>query len=151
MADTKTVLFADDEQHYLEPLKIKMYTLGRRVLEATNIAEAVGLLKSTVVDVIVLDIMMDPGEGLRNKFDASLAGFQALDLVREASPKTKIVCLSVVEDPAILREVKKRGIVFLGKGETSLRRTVSVIESKITGIITDADLRGRRGRKWEVG
>ena len=150
MTSIKTVLFADDEQHYLEPLKIKVETLGHKVLIATTVAEAIALLKSTAVDVLVLDIMMDPGGDLRGKLDASVAGFQALDIVTEASPKTQIICLSVVEDPAILKEVKKRGIVFLGKGETSLRKAASIIESKITGIIRDPDLRGRRGRKWEA-
>ena len=150
MANTKTVLFADDEQHYLEPLKFKIEALGYRVLTASTVADAIGLLKSTVVDVLVLDIMMDPGGELRGKLNPSLAGFQALDLIIKTSPKTPIICLSVMEDPAILKEVKKRGVVFIGKGETSLRKVASIIESKVTGVIRDSDLRGRRGRKWEV-
>jgi len=150
MKSAKTVLFADDEQHYLEPLKIKVEALGHKVLAATTVAEAIALLKSTPVDVLVLDIMMDPGGDLRGKLDASLAGLQALGLAKKTSPKTQIICLSVVDDPAVLKEVKRQGVVFLGKGTTSLRTTASVIESKITGRITDSDLRGRRGRKWEV-
>ncbi len=145
----KTVLFADDEQSYLEPLKIKIEALGYRVLTAVSVAESLKLLKSNMVDVLVLDIMMDPGEGLRGKIDVSLAGLQALDLVKEVSPKTQIVCLSVLEDTEAIKEIKKRGILFLRKGETSLRTTAARIESKITGLTKDSDLRGR-GRRWEV-
>jgi CheY-like chemotaxis protein len=146
----KTVLFADDEQHYLEPLKIKIETKGYRVLAAINIADAINILKTNEIDVLVLDIMMDPGEGLRDKLDPSIAGVQALDLFKATSPNTKIICLSVKEDTAILKEIRKRGIPFIGKGETSLRTVAAMIDSKITGIIKDADLIGRRGRKWEA-
>ena len=149
MVNVKTVLFADDEQNYLEPLKIKVETFGYRVLAATNVVEAVSILENNVVDVIVLDIMMDPGSGLRGEIDASLAGFLSLDLIKEVSPKTQVVCLSVVEDAQVLREIRKRGIVFIPKGETSLRKTASIIRSKVTGVILDSDIgiRGRRGRR----
>jgi len=150
MPNTKIVLFADDEQLYLEPLKIKVEVMGYRVLAATTVAEAIALLRSNSVAVLVLDIMMDPGGELMGQFDVNLAGFQALDLIKKVSPNTQVICLSVLEDPAVLKELKKRGIVFLGKGETSLRKTASVIESKVTGIIRDSDLRSRRGRKWDV-
>lgn len=148
--DVKTVLFADDEQHNLDPLKIKIEILGFKVLTAITVAETIRLLKSNNVDVLVLDIMMDPGEGLRDKIDANLAGFQSLDLIKKTSPTTQIICLSVAEDPTMLKEIRKRGALFLGKGDTSLRKTVSIIKSKATGLTTDDDLRGR-GKRWGLG
>jgi CheY-like chemotaxis protein len=146
----KIVLFADDEQYYLTPIKFKMEALGHKVLTATNISEAIDLLKINAVDVLVLDIMMDPGEILRDKIEPGLAGYQALNIVKQISPKTQIVCMSVKEDPIILKELKRRGIVFIGKGQTSLRKAVSIINSKLTGLITDSDLTTKRGRKWEA-
>lgn len=143
----KTVLFADDEQSQLEPLKIKIATLGYRVLTAMTVADAIESLKANVVDVLVLDIMMDPGEGLRGKLSPSEAGFQCLDMVKKVSPRTQIIYLSVKEDTAMLKEIHRKGALYLGKGETSLRKTVSVIQSKLTGLIKDSDLR-RRGADW---
>jgi CheY-like chemotaxis protein len=130
-----TILFGDDEQYTLLPLKTALYSRGYKILQAVNISDVLSALKSVKVDVLVLDIMMDPGKELEGKLDPHLAGIEALDLVKKTSPETSIICLSVIQDFALIKIIKSKGAIFLSKGETSLRTTVSIIESKITGVI----------------
>jgi CheY-like chemotaxis protein len=131
----KTILFGDDEQYALLPLKTALYSRGYRILEASNISQVIQTLKSEKVEVLVLDIMMDPGDEFRGKIDPHLAGIESLDLIRSASPKTSIICLSVVQDFELIKKIRIKGAMFLGKGETSLRSTINIIESKITGVV----------------
>jgi DNA-binding NarL/FixJ family response regulator len=140
----KTILLGDDEQHALLPLKLKLHAKGYRVLEASTVEVVLELLKATTVDLVIIDIMMDPGESLRQELDAHTAGAQALPLIKQISPRTKIICLSVISDHSIMKMVRKSGALFVSKGETSLRKMSEIIESKITGIIEDVGSPRRR-------
>lgn len=132
---SSTILFGDDEQHTLLPLKTALHSRGYTIFEATSISEVLRTLKSAKVDVLVLDIMMNPGKGLEDKLDPHLAGIEALDLVRRTAPQTSIICLSVIQNHELIKRIKSKGAIFLSKGETSLRSATSIIESKITGVI----------------
>ncbi len=134
---SKTILCGDDEQDKLLPLKMKLEGKGYRVLEASTVEQVLELLKTNIVDLVIMDIMMDPGESLRQTMDAHTAGAQALPLIKQISPRTKIICLSVISDHSIMKMVRKSGALFISKGETSLRKVSEIIESKITGIIED--------------
>jgi DNA-binding NarL/FixJ family response regulator len=142
--NASTILFGDDEQYALFPLKTALYSRGYKILQAASVSEVIHALKSEKIDVLVLDIMMDPGKEFQGKLDPHLAGIEALDLIKEVSPKTSIICLSVVQDYELIKKIKNKGAIFLGKGETSLKSAVNIIESKITGVIKRVPHESRR-------
>ena len=68
------------------------------VAEAANAAEAIELVAATRPDVLLLDVVM-PG---RN-------GIEALPDIRAAAPETKVLVLSMQDDPAYVRRAFAAG------------------------------------------
>ena len=55
-------------------------------------------------------------------------------MLRNKYPNKQIICLSVIRDQQIISDLKKRGVLYLRKGETSLAVASKLIESKAKGI-----------------
>ena len=89
MSPNKTVLLVDDEQAFLEPLADALEFEGYRVLKARTVEEAVNLLESERIDVVTIDIMLDPGEGLGQKVDSHSAGLLLCRYVREKVSRSR--------------------------------------------------------------
>jgi two-component system, NarL family, response regulator NreC len=68
------------------------------IAEAANADEAVEQVRASAVDVLLLDIVM-PGR----------SGIDALPEIREAAPDTKIVVLSMQDDPVYVRQAFTAG------------------------------------------
>ena len=54
-------------------------------------------------------------------------------MIRNKYPDIQIICLSVIGDQEIIKSLKKKGILYIRKGETSLDVASKIIESKATG------------------
>lgn len=73
--------------------------------EASNAAEGVELANSEQPDVIVLDMHMPDMDGL-----------DAIPLIKEKAPKSKILVYTGVDDPAVKKDALARGVAaFLDK------------------------------------
>lgn len=132
MMHGKTVLFADDEQQYIEALVALAEGDGARVLTCRNASKAIAIVKSQKIDCLVIDVMMDPGKELPG-IDPQKAGIAAIQLIRAAKPYQAIVCLSVLSDQQEIEKLKQKGVLFLRKAETSLDKAWRIIVSKATG------------------
>jgi len=130
-----TVLFADDELHLIEGLIETVKAEGYLVLTCRDASTAVDLTTSKNVDCLVIDIMMDPGPSLADK-DPQTGGLAAIDKILKARPRQSIVCYSVVSDSRVIQELKKRGVLYLRKAETSADSALRVIRAKATGLYT---------------
>ncbi|UHA71894.1 response regulator transcription factor [Paenibacillus sp. 481] len=60
----ETVLLVDDEKEIVQLIEIYLKNEGYRLLKATNGLEALQLLNSNVVDLIILDVMMPQMDGI---------------------------------------------------------------------------------------
>jgi len=58
MAEKKTILVADDEQAFVEVLKLRLEALNFKVIDAYDGAEAIDKIKDSPPHLILLDIMM---------------------------------------------------------------------------------------------
>lgn len=141
----KTVLLVDDEQGFLEALEDALTFEGHVVLKATNVSEALEILASKHVDLITIDIMLDPGPGLEGVASSHAAGLYLCKAVRDRYPRLHAYCISVISDPNMIREIESMGIRFLRKGETPLRTVLNLLRSGLTGIAY-ATGRDRYGR-----
>ena len=133
MSRTKTVLLIDDEQTFLEPRADALEFEGFRVLKARTAEEALQLLKQERVDLVTIDIMLDPGKQLGERVDSHSTGLFLCHQIRETYPRLDAVCISVISDIKTIREIESLGIRFLRKGETSLRTVLNMLRSRLTG------------------
>jgi len=140
----KTVLLVDDEQGFLEPLVDALHHEGYRVLTAATAADAIALVRREKVDLATVDVMLTPGDGLGETTDSHRAGVYLMGrLVREA-PSIHLFALSVVNDPALIKEIQRLGVRFLRKGETPLRTVLDMIRSRLTGLAYSSE----RDERW---
>jgi len=129
----KTILFADDELHYIEALIAVAEAEGYNVKTCRNATDALRIVAGGGIDCVVIDIMMDPGPDLP-KVEPHSAGLAAIDRLISKGDHPPIICLSVISDQKIINALKKKGVLYLRKGETSLKKAWDIIQSKITGI-----------------
>lgn len=83
----KTILIVDDEEALSHMLNDMLSEEGYHVLEANSAARALGILKSTKVDLMISDIIM-PG----------MSGFELVDKVHELYPQVKIQLVTGYSD-----------------------------------------------------
>jgi DNA-binding NarL/FixJ family response regulator len=92
--------------------------------EAGNGQEAIALVATLHPDLIVMDVSMPV-----------LNGFQAAAKIRQISPATKIVILSMHESPHITQEALRAGAhVFLTKSSAGARLIHTVAELFPNGV-----------------
>ena len=146
MLQTRTALLIDDEQGFLEPLADALESEGVRVLKARTAEEALGLLKREHIDLVTIDIMLDPGRELGNRVDSHRTGIFLCHEIHEKYPQLTAFCISVLSDIRTIHEIESLGIRFLRKGETPLRTVLNILRSSLTGTAysTRRDRRGQR-------
>ncbi|MBI4093464.1 response regulator [Candidatus Kaiserbacteria bacterium] len=127
------ILFADDELHYIEALMAVAESEGYAVEMCRNASAAVKRAKEGELSCLVMDIMMDPGSDFPTT-SAQNGGLAAIRAILAMPNHPPIICLSVIGDEKIIGMLKRSGVLYLRKGETSLKKAWLVINSKITGI-----------------
>ena len=110
----KTVLLIDDEQAFLEPLADALAYEGYEVLTARTAEEGLAILREKHIDLVTIDIMLDPGEGLQDEVDSHCAGHFLCQEIRRNYPRLDAFCISVVSDSETILAVKSLGIRFRG-------------------------------------
>jgi CheY-like chemotaxis protein len=139
----KTVLLIDDEQGLLEPLEDALIHQGHRVLKATTGEDALAVLAQEKIDLATVDVMLPPGPSLESETRSQRTGLYLCQQIVRMYPNVDLFCLSVVNDPALIREIQSLGVRFLRKGETPLRTILSMIQSRLTGIAYSTERDGR--------
>ena len=127
------ILFVDDEPWGTEALRAKLEGRGFICQTASDMTSGFKLMAEENFDVIVTDIMMPAGSDFPN-IDSSETGIEFTKMIRQRYPNVYIICLSVIGDQQIINSLKKKGILYLRKGETSLDVASKLIESKVRGI-----------------
>ena len=131
----ETILFVDDEPSSTEALRFVLEGKGYRCISLNNMTTAYEYINENEVSVLVSDIMMPSGEGFPG-IDSSETGFHFVSKVRKQYPDIPIICLSVIGDQNKIQKLKRKGVLYLRKGETPLNTAVRLIEFKVTGIIS---------------
>jgi DNA-binding response OmpR family regulator len=101
----RTVLIVDDEERIRTGIARLLATQGHHTIEAADGDEALLAVATTVVDLVVLDLVM-PGTN----------GMQLLTSLRDQGSTTPVIVLSAVEDIAARVQALDLGAVdFVGK------------------------------------
>lgn len=120
--NSETILLVDDEVELLRVNARLLTTLGYRILSAKNGQEALELLLSHDIDLVVLDMLM-PG----------MDGVGTLRRIREIRPDQKVVILSAFAEPDKVKEVKKLGVLAYLKKPLSLQSMTTVLRNALDG------------------
>ena len=142
----KIVLLIDDEQGYLEALEDALVSEGHRVVKASTGEDALAILERENIALATIDVMMPPGESLESETPSQTTGLYLAQIIVERYPNLDLFCLSVVNDPDLIKEIQNLGVRFLRKGETPLRTVLNMIRSRLTGVAysTHRDVDRRR-------
>lgn len=142
----KTVLLIDDEQSFLEPLADALESEGYRILKARTADKALEILEHEKVDLVTIDIMLDPGESLQDKIDSHSTGLFLCETISREYPSIDAFCISVISEMQIIKKIESFGIRFLRKGETPLRTVLNMLRSRLTGTAYSSE-RDRRPQR----
>lgn len=140
-----TVLVTDDDQDIRDGIEIYLKNEGYRVLKAANGVEAIELLETSDVHVIILDIMMPKMDGIAATFKIrEQRNIPIIMLSAKAEDSDKIHGLSVGADDYVTKPFHPMELVARVKSQ--LRRYVSLgtYEDKnqrieIDGLVLDAE------------
>lgn len=142
----KTVLLIDDEQGLLEALEDALVHEGYRVLKAVTGEEALAILARERVDLATVDVMLPPGPTLEAHTSSQRTGLYLCQQIVSTYPDLDLFCLSVVNDPDLIKAIQALGVRFLRKGETPLRTVLNMMRSRLTGIAYSSERDGKRPR-----
>jgi DNA-binding NarL/FixJ family response regulator len=128
----KRVLLIDDEPMFLEPLSDALKSKDITVIIAKNASAGLYVLEKNIIDLVTIDIMIDPGPGLKGKVEAHRAGIYLCEYISKHYRNVYAYCLSVVSDEDTIKYIQSLGINFLRKGETPLRTILELIFKKLS-------------------
>jgi len=98
------VLIADDEPATCSVLERILAPLGYEVVIATNGSEALSVIMSSCLDLILLDVYM-----------LTHSGLDILYRMRAQANQTPVIVMSGHADDTMIRDAKKLGALFLSK------------------------------------
>lgn len=113
-----TVLIVDDHQLMIEGLKPLLEDevgIGK-VSGANSLAEALSVLKSYKIDVILMDVNMP-----------EVSGIEATRQIKLLYPQTKIIALTMHEDIAVITQMVKAGASGYILKRTSMNEVIEAI------------------------
>ena len=109
----KGILFIDEEPEYIRPYIEALRDEGYKVTLATTVDQAYRLLDEQEFDLIVLDLIMPPGQSekkeTREELNYAETGIRLCKYIRDKLGfiDIPIIFLTVVTDPTIHQEIRK--------------------------------------------
>jgi len=131
----------------LEALEDALTHEGYRVLKAFTGEDALATFAKEHIDLATVDVMLPPGPSLEAQTSSHRTGLYLCQQIVGRYPNVDLFCLSVVNDPELIREIQALGVRFLRKGETPLRTVLNMIRSRLTGIAYSSERDDERF-KW---
>lgn len=115
----KSILFIEDEPRQTESFREELELSGYQVRLERTVDGALAFLKenSGGMDLIVLDIMMSPGEALKGE-DTKLglqSGVHLYERIRQLNPDVRIAVFTNVTDQYVKDFFKRNGVIYLHK------------------------------------
>jgi two-component system KDP operon response regulator KdpE len=139
MADGRRILVVDDEPDLRDAVRVYLEMHGYSVLQAADGQEAVEKVRTTLPDLVVLDVMMPVMDGI-----AALQQLRALSAVPvimltvKGDEDDKVRALRLGADDYVTKPFSQREL--LARIESVLRRAAQPAVLRQDTIVVDADL-----------
>src|SRR5688572_177729 len=110
------ILVVDDEQDAIELIEYNLQAAGYRVLTANDGMEAVQKTRSTIPDLVVLDLMLPELDGLEVckilRRDPATANIPIIMLTAKASELDRVLGLEIGADDYVTKPFSPRELVL---------------------------------------
>lgn len=116
------LLIVDDEEDIREFAKHFFQKRGIEVTAASGGKEALSILEKSSPDLMLLDVRM-----------GDMTGVDVLKAMRASGNKTKVVMVTGVEDPAIIKQVEALGIAGYVHKPLALDELEQVVLKELKG------------------
>lgn len=119
---TPKILIVDDEEDVL--LDISLYLKKRmncEIITLNNCEEAMGVLKSQDIDVLLQDLL----------FPTRMDGYGVIDYVLREKKDIIVLIISIWDDPNYMKKIEKEGSVYFVPKPLSLVEVFSRIETAL--------------------
>ena len=115
----KTVLLVDDEKALMDSLKagLRVFFPDIQFEAALNGSEALKIMQSRQIDLVVTDIRM-PG----------MDGYELLSMIRFASTDVPVIAMSAFESPEMKETLRDLGVLCFPEKPLSLQELVGAIQ-----------------------
>ncbi|MFC1713008.1 response regulator [Candidatus Poribacteria bacterium] len=132
------ILVADDELWYLEGVRDALESEGYEVITESRMTgdRCLEIVKNldAQIDILILDIMMNPGPKLAKEVISSThTGVAVCRKIREEikpnNPGFPIICLTAVNDNLVLGEMRQMGCAVLKKAEVGVSDIIKAAKS----------------------
>jgi two-component system alkaline phosphatase synthesis response regulator PhoP len=144
MANTETILLADDDSDILEFLTYNLEKEGYKVITASNGKEAIKIANQENPDLIILDLMMPEMDGIEacqelrknSQFQNTIITF----LTARGEDYSQVVGFESGADDYIVKPIKPK--VLVSRVKALLRRSKSTINSdqlRVGNLIIDKE------------
>jgi len=134
------ILVVDDENRYLRLLQINLATEGYEVITATNGAEAIEIITTKPVDLVLLDIVMPKMDGIATcERIRQFSNIPVIMLTGRNSEEDKVLCLNIGADDYITKPFSATEV--LARVRAVLRRTRNYTNESSKNIFTNAYLK----------
>ncbi len=100
-------------------------------MQARTVDEAVNVFNTEIIHAATIDIMMPPGRAFEALTDSRYAGIFLCQYLRRNYPDVPLFTLTVVTDDKTIKTIKRLGVRYLAKGETSLRTVLELISDAL--------------------
>ncbi len=117
----QNVLVVDDQESQREIARRLLARLGYQVHTAESGEEAIEFIKNHPVDLVLLDMVMEPG----------IDGFETYKRIRELVPDQKAIIISGLPDSKEMEEARKLGISQFIRKPFSLQELGQALSSEI--------------------
>jgi len=128
---TILILIVDDEHQITEILEKKLREFGYKTMTSNNLRDAIEIVKTLEIDIVLTDIEMPGGNGL-----------QLLDEIRRYDPVKPLVVLMTGAHSLSLDLAKKRGaftLIHKPFGPKILLETLEICEKKLSELESGSD------------
>ena len=132
-APQKTILIIDDEKGFAEALNDALDYEGYRVLTASTAEEALNILKNNKVDLATVDVMMPQGPSFESQVSSDRTGIALIKTINKMYPQIFMICISVITNRKLIKEIEGSNARFYKKGEVPLRTILDAITTKLFG------------------
>ena len=122
--EVNRILVVDDENRYLRLLQINLATEGYEVVTATNGADAINIITTQPIDLVLMDIVMPKMDGITTcERIRQFSNIPIIMLTGRNSEEDKVHCLNIGADDYITKPFSATEV--LARVRAVIRRTKS--------------------------
>ncbi len=125
------ILIIDDEDHVRKLIQERLKRSGYEVADAPNGKEAVKILESTAIDLVLTDIRMP-----------EMDGFEVLTYINVHFPSIPVIAMSGFNTPETIKRLKKIGTLNVIDKPVNMDQLIQNIEDSLKRASSDGSIMG---------